>query len=197
LKKNNNFIIRLRDAANILFKKDYPLIETNQKDDISPDTYYSERLNNLRALYNHANDETKHYRIYEWQISVWTVALNGALISILYYPQPQAIETYFKYTILTTIVFVFGCFIFNILHCHISLNKNRTVIRDIEQNYFDFGIEKSCSYRFPDKFIKEPSFIRGWFHLVIWITAVFLSSAYAILTLLSKYSIFGFSKLGQ
>jgi hypothetical protein len=35
---------------------------------------------NLRALYNHTYDETKHFRTFEWQITVWATAIIGAVV---------------------------------------------------------------------------------------------------------------------
>jgi hypothetical protein len=142
-----------------------------------------EKLNNLRALYNHAYDETKHFRTFEWQITVWSTTLLGAIVSVtkFFTPNPNDIII-FKWLLGSFTVFFSISSIVHILHCHRSLTFNRALIRQIECEFqfHKMKIGDPPDELFPIHLVKPPRMSRGWFHLVTWIVAILSIAGFAI-----------------
>jgi hypothetical protein len=138
---------------------------------------------NLRALYNHAYDETKHYRSYEWQITVWTVSLLGAIFSVPQFLKPTASEIQtFKWLLSLFSVFFSISSIVLIFHCHKSLTFNRKLIRKLETkfNFYEVMIGDPPIPLFPNHAVKSITMWRGCFHLLNWILAILSISGFAL-----------------
>jgi hypothetical protein len=142
---------------------------------------------NLRLLYNHAYDETKHYRSYEWQITVWSITLLAAISTI-----PDLLGKSLKFTpfvFWSLIVFsTFLCVtsILLIIHCHKSLTFNRIIIWKIEKHFGFFGVKLKHSEEslLPKKFKNNPpEYYRGIFHLFFRFLMIVLLTIYSIIQL--------------
>ena len=142
---------------------------------------------NLRILYNHAYDETKHFRSYEWQITAWSTTLIATISTV-----PELLGKSLKFNtpvILSLILFTFFLGVISIcliIHCHKSLTFNRVIIWKIEKhfNFFRTKLNHSEETLLPKMFKnKPPEFCRGILHIIFRIILIVSVMVYSIMQL--------------